>query len=40
VFFDVNDIRAHGKDERVEVKAFYEGVEVAYQLIRNLSSTN
>ena len=25
VFLDVNDYRAHGKDERIEVRAFYEG---------------
>ena len=40
MFFEVNDNRAHGKDERIGVKDFYEGVEVAYRLIRNLSSTN
>jgi len=39
MFFEVNDNRAHGKDERVAVKDFYEGVEVAYQLIKRLSST-
>lgn len=40
MFFEVNDNRAHGKDERIGVKDFYEGVEVAYKLIKNLSSTN
>ena len=40
MFFEVNDNRAHGKDERVGVKDFYEGVEVAYKLIKNLSATN
>ena len=40
MFFEVNDNRAHGKDERVGVKDFYDGVEVAYSLIKNLSSTN
>ena len=40
MFFEVNDNRAHGKDERISVKDFYEGVEVAYKLIKNLSSTN
>jgi len=40
MFFEVNDNRAHGKDERVGVKDFYQGVEVAYQLIKNLSSTD
>jgi acetylornithine deacetylase/succinyl-diaminopimelate desuccinylase-like protein len=38
MFFEVNDNRAHGKDERVGVKDFYDGVEVAYQLIKNFSS--
>jgi acetylornithine deacetylase/succinyl-diaminopimelate desuccinylase-like protein len=40
MFFEVNDNRAHGRDERVGVKDFYEGVEVAYRLIRNLSSAD
>jgi acetylornithine deacetylase/succinyl-diaminopimelate desuccinylase-like protein len=40
MFFDVNDTRAHGKDERVGVRDFYDGVEVSYRLIRNLSSEN
>jgi acetylornithine deacetylase/succinyl-diaminopimelate desuccinylase-like protein len=37
-FFETDDNRAHGKDERMGVKEFYEGVEVSYALIRNLSS--
>jgi len=40
MFFEVNDNRAHGKDERVGVKDFYDGVEVAYKLIKNFSSSN
>jgi acetylornithine deacetylase/succinyl-diaminopimelate desuccinylase-like protein len=40
MFFEVNDNRAHGRDERVSVKDFYDGVEVAYKLIKNLSSSN
>jgi acetylornithine deacetylase/succinyl-diaminopimelate desuccinylase-like protein len=40
MFFEVNYNRAHGKDERVGVKDFYDGVEVAYKLIKNLSSAN
>src|SRR4030095_16329590 len=40
MFFEVNDNRAHGKDERVGVKDFYEGVEVSFRLIKNLSSSN
>jgi acetylornithine deacetylase/succinyl-diaminopimelate desuccinylase-like protein len=37
VFLDFDDYRAHGKDERVEVRAFYEGVEFMYRLMRELS---
>jgi len=40
MFFDLDDNRAHGKDERVGVKEFYEGVDVSYMLIKNLSSKN
>jgi acetylornithine deacetylase/succinyl-diaminopimelate desuccinylase-like protein len=40
MFFELDDNRAHGKDERIGVKDFAEGVEVNYQLIRNLSSKN
>ncbi|HVO57531.1 MAG TPA: M20/M25/M40 family metallo-hydrolase [Dongiaceae bacterium] len=39
MFFELNDNRAHGKDERVEAAEFDKGVEISYQLIRNLSST-
>lgn len=34
---DVDDVRAHGKDERVAVKAFYEGGEYLYRLVKRLS---
>jgi acetylornithine deacetylase/succinyl-diaminopimelate desuccinylase-like protein len=34
---DVDDIRLHGKDERVAVKAFYEGGEYLYRLVKRLS---
>ena len=33
VFLDMDDIRAHGRDERIMVKSFYDGVEYIYQLI-------
>jgi acetylornithine deacetylase/succinyl-diaminopimelate desuccinylase-like protein len=39
-FGERDDNRAHGKDERIGVKEFYEGVEVSYVLIKNLSSKN
>jgi acetylornithine deacetylase/succinyl-diaminopimelate desuccinylase-like protein len=34
---DVDDVRAHGKDERVAVKSFYEGGEYLYKLVKRLS---
>jgi acetylornithine deacetylase/succinyl-diaminopimelate desuccinylase-like protein len=40
MFFELDDNRAHGKDERIEAKDFYDGVEVSYRLIKNLSSRN
>jgi acetylornithine deacetylase/succinyl-diaminopimelate desuccinylase-like protein len=36
VFEDVDDTRAHGKDERVSVKDFYDGVDFYYELIKSL----
>ena len=36
---DVDDVRAHGQDERLGVEAFHTGVEYLYQLIKRLSST-
>jgi acetylornithine deacetylase/succinyl-diaminopimelate desuccinylase-like protein len=38
MFFDVNDNREHGKDERVGVQDFYDGVEFNYKLIKELAS--
>jgi acetylornithine deacetylase/succinyl-diaminopimelate desuccinylase-like protein len=35
---DIDDNRAHGKDERVSVKAFDQGQEYLYWLVRTLSS--
>ncbi len=36
---DVDDVRAHGKDERVAVKAFFEGGEYLYRLVKRLSGS-
>ena len=38
VFMDVDDDRSHGRDERIRVSAFYEGVEFYYRLVKALSS--
>src|SRR4051812_15466174 len=37
-FGDIDDVRAHGRDERVGVKQFYEGLEFQYRLIKALAS--
>jgi acetylornithine deacetylase/succinyl-diaminopimelate desuccinylase-like protein len=37
-FEDVDDTRAHGRDERLGVKQFYEGREFLYRLVKALSS--
>lgn len=38
IFEDVDDVRAHGQDERVGVKQFFEGQEFLYRLVEELSS--
>lgn len=40
VFLDLDNRRAHGQDERVRAKDFFDGVEFNYQLIKKLSSVN
>lgn len=36
VFLDADDIRAHGRDERIGVREYYEGVEFTYRFVRAL----
>ena len=36
-FGDIDDVRAHGRDERVGVKQFFEGLEFQYRLIKMLA---
>lgn len=38
MFGDIDDVRAHGKDERIGIKEFYNGVEFMYRLMKALSS--
>jgi acetylornithine deacetylase/succinyl-diaminopimelate desuccinylase-like protein len=40
IFLDVDDERAHGRDERIIVTEFYDGVEFIYRLVRELSGAN
>src|SRR5215471_16383409 len=37
VFSDVDDDRAHGRDERIGVKDFYDGVDFYYEFIKALA---
>jgi acetylornithine deacetylase/succinyl-diaminopimelate desuccinylase-like protein len=37
VFEDVDDSRAHGKDERIGVKDFYDGMDFYYELIKSFA---
>jgi acetylornithine deacetylase/succinyl-diaminopimelate desuccinylase-like protein len=38
VFIDEGDYRAHGRDERIRVRDFYQGVEFYHRFIRALAS--
>jgi acetylornithine deacetylase/succinyl-diaminopimelate desuccinylase-like protein len=37
-FEDVDDTRAHGKDERISVKDFYDGVDFYYEFIKSIGA--
>ena len=36
-FADRDDVRAHGRDERMLVRSFYEGQTFLYELVKTLS---
>jgi acetylornithine deacetylase/succinyl-diaminopimelate desuccinylase-like protein len=38
MFGDINDVRAHGKDERIGIREFFNGVEFMYRLMKALTS--
>jgi len=38
VAIDEDDIRAHGKDERLRVQSFYEGVDFYYRFVKAITS--
>ena len=40
VFIDMDDVRAHGRDERILESSFYSGVDFYYRYIKALSSIN
>jgi len=37
---DVDDVRSHGQDERVAKKAFFDGQEYLYRLVKRLAGSN
>jgi acetylornithine deacetylase/succinyl-diaminopimelate desuccinylase-like protein len=37
LFGDIDDVRAHGQNERILIKSFFEGQEFLYQLTKTLS---
>ncbi|HSL69151.1 MAG TPA: M20/M25/M40 family metallo-hydrolase, partial [Longimicrobiales bacterium] len=37
LFGDMNDVRAHGRDERMGIKEFYEGQEFLWRLVNELA---
>ena len=39
LFYDRDDIRFHGRDERLKVQSFYEGQTFLYELVKRLSSS-
>ena len=39
IFSPADDVRAHGRDERVGVKEFFEGREFLYRLVKSLASS-
>ncbi len=37
IFADIDDVRAHGRDERIGVKEFYDGVDFMYEFLKALT---
>ena len=40
IFTDIDDNRAHGKDERIAVSGFYDDIEFTYRLMKAFSSVD
>ena len=38
LFTDIDDVRTHGRDERIAARRLYEGQEFLYRLVKSLSS--
>jgi acetylornithine deacetylase/succinyl-diaminopimelate desuccinylase-like protein len=37
LFIPTNDVRAHGKDERISFKAFDDAIDFTYDLLKRLT---
>ena len=37
IFGDIDDVRIHGRDERILVQSYYESLDFLYQLVKDLS---
>ncbi|MCH2465275.1 MAG: M20/M25/M40 family metallo-hydrolase, partial [Gemmatimonadetes bacterium] len=37
LFGDMDDVRAHGQDERISIQNFFEGQEFLYRLVKALT---
>lgn len=40
LFGDIDDVRAHGQNERIRIESFFEGQEFLYQLTKSLSQSD
>jgi acetylornithine deacetylase/succinyl-diaminopimelate desuccinylase-like protein len=38
IFGDIDDVRAHGRDERIGVEQFNQGIELTYRLMKATST--
>jgi acetylornithine deacetylase/succinyl-diaminopimelate desuccinylase-like protein len=37
LFLDIDDVRTHGRDERILVQSYYDGLDFLYQLVKELT---
>jgi len=40
LFGDIDDVRAHGQNERIRIESYFEGQEFLYRLTTTLSRTD
>jgi acetylornithine deacetylase/succinyl-diaminopimelate desuccinylase-like protein len=38
IALETNDVRAHGKDERVPIESYYRGVDFYYHFVKTLGA--